>query len=366
MWGTDTGGRTSPFSPREGSGECGPAVPARTCGGEGQAHPQAGLAGLRGQAQAGPAQRQGGRLQRGGPRPGRAAAAGTAQRAVGWRGGGRAERGGRAPGAPLTAGTGSPRNRESSEGGGGESPREGGDLGTGSLRWGELCTPGAPASGSPRKRGALGRGRPGQGGALHIGSPGNWESSEGGKPGDQEPRAEGSPGAPLALQDPVAAGRGEPRHPAAPRRTREPRAGGAPGSQPCPYPGPTATHRWPGTPASKQTGVSAAPPAFPLPPRPVPTAPLPDAHEVGGDPEAGDGCPGPGKQQQQQRGGSSEQHRAPHGRAATAPRPAPGRPRRIPPPARAAPPPPPPLPPRPGGASCGADTRGTVEGVLFP
>lgn len=85
-WGADTGGRTSrPFPPPTPSPEVpGPATPARTCGGEGQAHPQAGLAGLRGQAQPGPAQRQGGRLQRGpGPGPGRPVAAGAAQRAVG-------------------------------------------------------------------------------------------------------------------------------------------------------------------------------------------------------------------------------------------------------------------------------------------
>lgn len=78
-----------------------PAAPARTCGGEGQAHPQAGPAGLRGRAQPGPAQRQGGRLQRG-PGPGRAAAAGAVQGAVGCRG--RAEKGRPCGGDPAGAG----------------------------------------------------------------------------------------------------------------------------------------------------------------------------------------------------------------------------------------------------------------------
>lgn len=173
--------------------------------------------------------------------------------------------------------------------------------------------------------------------------------------GSRLPPAPGAPGkgetpetgSPAALQEPVAASRGKARS-----------------SQPGPDPDPAATHRWPGTPVSKETGVSAVPPAAPPAFHRLPRPP-PGAHEVGGDPEAGDGGPGPG-QHQQQRGGNGEQHRAPHGRgAAAAPRPAPGRPRRIPPPARAAPPLSPPAP-LPGGASCGADTRGSVEAALFP
>lgn len=94
------------------AGMPGPATPARTCGGEGQAHPQAGLAGLCGQAQPGTAQRQGGRLQRR-PGAGRVAAAGAAQRPVGCRG--RADGGRPCAGGP--AGSRSPGDWECSEGG---------------------------------------------------------------------------------------------------------------------------------------------------------------------------------------------------------------------------------------------------------
>lgn len=71
---------------------------ARTCGRDGQAHPQAGLAGQRGLAQPRRAQRQGGRGQRG-PRGGSPAAAGPGQRAVGCR-----ERRGAAHGATPRTG----------------------------------------------------------------------------------------------------------------------------------------------------------------------------------------------------------------------------------------------------------------------
>lgn len=107
---------------------------ARTCGRDGQAHPQAGLAGQRGLAQPRRAQRQGGRGQRG-PRGGSPAAAGPGQRAVGCR-----ERRGEEPrtGPRLAPG-------ESSRGG---SPRTGIAQRRGSPRTGILLQRGTPRTGN--------------------------------------------------------------------------------------------------------------------------------------------------------------------------------------------------------------------------
>lgn len=99
---------------------------ARTCGRDGQAHPQAGLAGQRGLAQPRRAQRQGGRGQRG-PRGGSPAAAGPGQRAVGCR----------------------ERSRARGHASHRESPREG-----------DPRAPESPSDGDPHARGSSYKGEP--------------------------------------------------------------------------------------------------------------------------------------------------------------------------------------------------------------
>lgn len=76
----------------------------------------------------------------------------------------------------------------------------------------------------------------------------------------REPWERGSPRHPPGLGS-----RGAVESPSVPPHPGVP-GGGAPRSQP----GPAATHRWPDTPASKDTGVSAAPPARPRLPTPHP------------------------------------------------------------------------------------------------